>query len=146
MLPLSYIYIWGLGLKLQGFAMLRLTIETVNSIGLIMICKKYMDKRAYEFNETFKEVFNWKQLKHQIKLVMPILYGAYIGFAAVECTLIIVASTHDIDLLASWIINFNVLIYPYIYCMGSAQITRTDVIILIQKNKPIEAKKYAYLG
>ena len=64
MLPLSYIYIWGLGLKLQGFAILRFTIETVYSIGAIIICKKYMDKRAYEFNETFKEVFNWEELKN----------------------------------------------------------------------------------
>ena len=146
MLPLSYIYIWGLGLKLHGFAILRFTIETVYSIGAIIICKKYMDKRAYEFNETFKEVFNWEELKNQIKLVWPILYGSYASFLAIECTTIVVGSTHNIELLASWTINFNVMITPYIYCMGTAQITRTDVVISIQKNKPIEAKKYAYLG
>lgn len=105
-----------------------------------------MDKRAYQFTETFKEVFEWEKVCHYLKVFWPILYGWYASFFAIEIIIIMIGNTHDTEFLAAWVVNFNVLILCFVAAQGTSQITRTDIIIPIQQSRPIEAKKYAILG
>lgn len=145
-MPLAYFYIWKLNLGLYGYALLRFTIEIINFIGLIITSKCYMDKRAYDFNEKFSEVFAWEPLKIYIIEFWPVLYGWYSSYIALELVIVIVGNTHDIEFLASWVITFQVTIFAFVCSAGISQITRTDIILPIQQNQPNKAKKYAYLG
>ena len=146
MIPLGYLYIWTLGLKLYGLACLRFSVEMIYLIGAVITCKIYMDKKAFKFEESLKEVFAWKECKQYVKEFWPVLYGWYSSFIAIEFLLILIGNTHDVNFLAAWVITFQIIIIAFTSCAGIAQVTRTDMVLPMQQNQPGEAKKFAYLG
>ena len=105
-----------------------------------------MDKRAYEFSETFSEVFMWEDIKIYIQQFWPIFYGWYSSYLTYEICFVIVGNKHDIDFLAAYEIALTIILSISSFASGVAAITRTDVLMQISKNKPITGKKYAYLG
>ena len=145
-IPVCYVFIWKTGMGLLGYAIARFVLEVIYLILLMIVCKYYMDKRAFEFQERFSEVFAWEPLKDYILVFWPILYGWYSSFLGFELLVLMIGNTHDTEFLAAWVIAFQVIIVTFCLNAGVANITRTDIIIPIQQDCPIKAQKYAYLG
>lgn len=140
----AYYFIWYLEWELIGFGILKYIIEMVGMIGQIIASKRLSPPEAL-IMESFKEIFDLKELWKYIKQFSKIILGWYSYYIGQEVIMVMLGLTHENDLMASWVACFNVMTMVWVVGSGISNQVRTEVGTNIYIDI-FKAKKHAYMG
>lgn len=141
----GYYIIYASNWGIAGFGIFKFTIEFANCIGLIIAQKIYGHPESLK-REPLKEILAWKDVKDYISVFGKILGGWYAGYFGLEInTVFIGISGGDIN-MNCWVSYLNMFSITWTIGAGLAITTRTMCGTLLGQNKPMLARKYAFMG
>jgi len=132
---------WGI----SGFGLFKFIVETINCIGLCWVMKRYGHPESLR-RESFREVFNGKDMKQYMKDFAKILAGWYASYFGLEINTILCGLMADTVIMACWVSYMNVFAIVWTIGAGLAISTRTKCGLALGAQNPMLARKYCFMG